>query len=146
MSLEDIFKSLLIGITGALCFLYGFQTRIPLPIWVLNAFNHPWVLLLVFILILVISEWNDKIGAFLILIFVAIIIDRTIFMKRVADNKEPQNIKTIRNMDFNLGRIYMENENTNIDEASGVQKLPITNEIYPVFYGLEQPQIGPAPF
>jgi hypothetical protein len=137
MQIEDIIKSLLVGVTGALCFLYGFQTRIPLPLWVLNAFNHPWIIFIILILIIIISEWNDKIGVFLLLTFIAIIIDRNVFMNRMKDKKEDESEfvtkKTIDEIDLN--KIYIENDKPiikNVTSNENVASLKLSNDLFPI--------------
>lgn len=148
MYIEEIFKSLLIGITAGICFLYAFQTRIPLPIWVLNAFNHPWIILLIIILILVVSEWSDKIGAFLLLLLVAVIIDYTIFMRRPDTINHEKQVKkeNIKNFELNNpNNMYLENI-IQPDISSSNSNIPFSQDIYPSFKGLEEPSSGPAPF
>jgi hypothetical protein len=143
---------LLVGITGAFCFLYGFQTRIPLPLWVLNAFNHPWVIFLAFLFIIFISEWDDKIGAFLLLILVAVVIDHTIFMRRYKNltdlptQEDTTDNKKVVNINYN--NMYLESNTINTDKASnaGPSVLQVPNDVYPIFYGHKEPEIGPAPF
>jgi len=154
MYIEEILKSLLVGITAGICFLYAFQTRIPLPIWALNAFNHPWIILLIIILILIVSEWSDKIGAFLLLLLVAVIIDYTIFARKVNNNNQSQNInenteiKRIQKKSSEMNnpdKMYLENV-IETDDGPPNAKIPYSQDIYPLFKGLEDPTSGPAPF
>lgn len=151
MYLEDILKSILIGITGAICFLYAFQTRIPLPLWVLNLFNHPWIIFLVFLFIIFISEWSDKIAAFLLLLIVALIIDHTIFMKKHNKDYELLNSSNNMNTDTN-NTINNYNDSLNLQSFNdnytnhNLTILNVSDDTYPLYYGNKEPEIGPAPF
>jgi Ca2+/Na+ antiporter len=142
-NIEDIFKSLLIGVSAGICFLYAFQTRIPLPIWALNMYNHPWIILIVIVLIVLVSEWSDKIGALLLLVLVALLINYTIFMRKIENNisqniDKDKEIESIKNNYFELNnpdKIY-----------SSPSKIPYSEKANPSYKGLNDISSGPAPF
>ena len=138
-NIEDIFKSLLIGVSAGICFLYAFQTRIPLPIWALNMYNHPWIILIVIVLIVLVSEWSDKIGALLLLILVALLINYTIFIRKIENNIDKyKEIESIKNNYFELNnpdKIY-----------SHPSKIPYSEKANPSYKGLNDISSGPAPF
>ena len=74
-------EGLTIGILSGVCIIYGFQTRVKYPLWVIKSYDHPWVLLALLILSLYLFQVNRIIGALMILITTALIIDGIIFTR-----------------------------------------------------------------
>ena len=74
-------EGLIIGILSGICIIYGFQTRVKYPLWMVKAYDHPWIILLLIIVSLYTLQVNEKIGALLLIITLAMIVDGIIFTR-----------------------------------------------------------------
>ena len=79
--MNEYLEGLIIGILSAICIIYGFQTRVKYPLWMVKMYDHPWIILILILLSLYVLQNNQKIGALLVLITCALIIDGVIFIR-----------------------------------------------------------------
>jgi hypothetical protein len=79
--MNEYLEGLIIGILSAICIIYGFQTRVKYPLWMVKMYDHPWIILILVLLSLYVLQNNQKIGALLLLITSALIIDGVIFTR-----------------------------------------------------------------
>jgi hypothetical protein len=99
MSNENIVEGFLIGILSAVCVIYAFQTRVKYPLWIVKMYDHPSILLLTLILALYVFLINQKVGALLLLIISALIVDGILFARphnfTSASHKHHNNIQFV---------------------------------------------------
>jgi hypothetical protein len=74
-------EGLSIGILSALCIIYGFQTRVKYPLWIVKMYDHPWIIIVLLLLSLHVLQTNQQIGALLFLLTCALIVDGIIFTR-----------------------------------------------------------------
>jgi len=79
--MNEYLEGIIIGILSAICIIYGFQTRVKYPLWVVKIYDHPWIILVMLLLSLHILQSNNKIGALLLLLTFALIVDGIIFTR-----------------------------------------------------------------
>jgi hypothetical protein len=79
--MNQYLEGLIIGILSAICIIYAFQTRVKYPLWMIKVYDHPWIILILILLSLYILQFNEKIGAMLFIITMAMIIDGVIFTR-----------------------------------------------------------------
>lgn len=75
----DILEGLLIGVVGGLVILYGLQPREAYPKWMLAPYDHPWLFLVMFVVIIYVGMYNRLLGALLFLLAVSLYVDLIIF-------------------------------------------------------------------
>jgi hypothetical protein len=78
---KTVVEGILIGVLAAVAILYGFQTRIAYPTFVVNMLNHPWVLLLLFVAVPIVAKFSAVVGALMFLLLVAFAIDALLFAR-----------------------------------------------------------------
>ena len=79
--MNEYIEGILIGILAGICIIYGFQTRVKYPLWMVKAYDHPWIILILILLSVYVLQQNEKIGAMLLIITIAMIIDGVIFTR-----------------------------------------------------------------
>jgi hypothetical protein len=79
--MNENLEGLIVGILAAICIIYGFQTRVKYPLWMVKMYDHPWIILILVLLSVYVLQHNQKIGALLTLITAALIIDGVIFTR-----------------------------------------------------------------
>lgn len=79
--MNEYLEGLIIGLLSAICIIYGFQTRVKYPLWMVKMYDHPWIILILVLLSVYVLQSNQKIGALLLLITSALIIDGVIFTR-----------------------------------------------------------------
>ena len=116
----SIFNGLLVGILAAICILYVFQIKKPYPIWILKTFEKPWVILIIFILGVLSLGFNREAGVLLIIISVALFIDKFLFARKIPEiTPEKPKKAPISN------KVY--NEPPKPTETHGVTLMPLSN-------------------
>jgi hypothetical protein len=75
-------EGLIIGILAGVCIIYGFQTRVQYRVWMVKAYDHPWIIYFN-ISSLKYLQINEKIGAMLLIISIAMIVDGIIFSRNL---------------------------------------------------------------
>ena len=118
--LLSVFNGLLVGILAAICILYVFQIQKPYPIWILKSFEKPWVILITFILGVLILGFNKEAGVLLIIISVALFIDKFLFARKIPDITPSEKVKKapISN------KVFTEPKPS---ELHGVTLMPLSN-------------------
>ena len=79
--MNEYIEGIIIGILAGICIIYGFQTRVKYPLWMVKAYDHPWIILILILLSIYVLQHNEKIGAMLLIITIAMIIDGVIFTR-----------------------------------------------------------------
>lgn len=118
--LLSIFNGLLVGILAAICILYVFQIKQPYPIWILKSFEKPWVMLILFIMGVLLLGFNKEAGVLIIIISVALFIDKFLFARKIPDITPSQKSKKapISN------KVFIEPKPS---ENHGVTLMPLSN-------------------
>ena len=119
--LVSIFNGLIVGILAAICILYVFQVKTPYPIWILKSFEKGWVLFILFLLGVVFLGFNKEAGVLLIIISVALFIDKFLFARNIEQKPQIISVKSapISN------KIYVEDSKK--VEDHGITLLPLSN-------------------
>lgn len=80
----DAVEGTLIGGLAATVILYSFQTKVAYPDPVLQVIDHPWVVLLAFLgVLLIATKGHHEVTALLLLLLVAFVMDTTLFARRL---------------------------------------------------------------
>ena len=79
--MSEYLEALIIGILAGICVIYSFQTRVKYPLWIIKIYDHPWILLLLILISVYALKYNQTIGALLVLITCALIVDGFIFTR-----------------------------------------------------------------
>ena len=79
--IEDV----LVGALSALTVLYAFQTRVAYPSFVLKTLEHPWIIVVCFIIAIYIYQLSPSISVLLILLLLAFVADTLIFVRSVNE-------------------------------------------------------------
>jgi len=79
--MTQLIEGLIIGILAGVCVIYGFQTRVKYPLWMVKAYDHPWIILVFTLLSVYVLQFNPKIGAMLLIMTMALIVDGIIFTR-----------------------------------------------------------------
>lgn len=137
--MTDAVRGAVLGAVAALCVVYSFQTKVVYPDWVLATWDHPWIFVVLVIVSLYIFVWSQELAVLLLLVLAAIIADKILFgrvlypvvnvEKTKQESVEPSEIPTV-----------------DLYGPPSASSEIVSEPQYPLFYGLESPQIGPAPF
>ena len=79
-------EGILLGVLAGVCIIYGFQTRVKYPLWMVKSYDHPWIILVLILLSVYVLQHNAKIGAMLLIMTMALIIDGIIFTRTLKLN------------------------------------------------------------
>lgn len=124
--LLSIVNGFIVGILVAICILYVFKIKTPYPAWLLKTFEKPWILLLLFILGVIFLNYNKEAGALIIIISIALFIDRFLFARplNMDTSDKPKTKKApISNKEIPKNSSTIDPEM----EDHGVTLLPLTN-------------------
>lgn len=150
--MTSLIEPLFVGAFAAISVVYTFQTRIPYPVWIVQAYDKPWIFVLLFCLAIAIGSWSIKISVMTILLLCALWLDGVIFLRNYEDEKSKQtieNIVTSSSKDLELWPYDKPSASRTSHVISGppLQGVPLPEPQYPVFHGTsDEVQIGPAPF
>lgn len=142
----DVLEGLLIGIVGGLVVLYGLQPKEAYPKWMLVPYDHPWMFLVMFVVIIYVGMYNRLLGALLFLLAFSLYIDLIIFGRPTIFKTDsmPQSAQEANNSQDVIG-----SEAYGDWSAEGIplSAVHIQEPNYPMFFGVHEPQPGdPAPF
>lgn len=146
----QVVQGLAIGALAAISIIYTFQTRVPYPAWVLQAYDKPWVFLVLFLTAAIVFYEHRSIGAMLLLLLGAVWMDGLLFA-RSYDHHEPITT-TPENVQQKQTEVwpYTTTVNDRIADLDtfgpSLETVPLPEPVYPVFYGLNDIAPGPAPF
>jgi len=79
-------EGIVLGVLAGVCIIYGFQTRVKYPLWMVKSYDHPWIILVLILLSVYVLQHNAKIGAMLLIMTMALIIDGIIFTRTLKLN------------------------------------------------------------
>lgn len=150
--MTSLIEALLVGAFAAISVVYTFQTRIPYPVWIVQAYDKPWIFVLLFCLAIVIGSWSMKISVMTILLLCALWLDGVIFLRNYDEDKSKpmmEGVGTNSSKDLEVWPYDEPSVARTSDVISGppLQGVPLPEPHYPVFHGLnDEVQIGPAPF
>jgi hypothetical protein len=153
MDLLQILQGLVIGALAAISIIYTFQTRVPYPTWMLQAYDKPWVFLLMFIASLLLMSQNVVLGALLLLLLAALAMDGLLFARSYESSPPIAAPTAATNGNTSAVEVWPFAEQTNRRLSDpdlygpGLDTVPLPEPMYPVFYGLhEDVAPGAAPF
>jgi len=69
-------KGLIIGLISGICVFFAFQTKTVYPVWVINVWKHPAIIILAILVALLVSKWSIELSAILILCIAAVTLDK----------------------------------------------------------------------
>lgn len=147
----SLIEALFVGAFAAITIIYTFQTRILYPIWVIKAYDKPWLFVILFIIAVSLSTWSTKVSVMLVLLLGALWLDGLIFL-RAYDEKDEAPVKSVGTKeDANLEVWPFEEPNVarSPEAIAGppLHAVPLPEPQYPVFYGVSEDILsGPAPF
>ncbi len=78
---KDVLEGFVTGVLAASVIIYGFQTRMEYPPFLLHMINHPWMIVVAIVLGLVMLDKSPHIGALLLLWILAFVIDIALFSR-----------------------------------------------------------------
>jgi succinate dehydrogenase hydrophobic anchor subunit len=82
----EYIEGVVLGVLAGVCIIYGFQTRVKYPLWMVKSYDHPWIILVLILLSVYVLQHNAKIGAMLLIMTMALIIDGIIFTRTLKLN------------------------------------------------------------
>lgn len=151
----------LIGAAAGLLWLYGLRPNIPYPWWMLQSFQHPWVFLVMLVVVLYVATWSPVLAVMLFLLVAALLMDMILYASPAATAAmaAPGHVATQRVLPapHNMYTVHDEERDDGLPspyEADAARMSGITlssvalpEPHYPTFYGLRAEQPGePAPF
>lgn len=137
--MADALRGLLVGLISGICVIYAFQTKVIYPQWVLKSWDHPWVFVVLVVIALSIAQWSVEISALTLLCLAAVIGDKLVFGQPKKQKSKEQKVATNESQpEFNSGILDTYGE--------PLDTIELEQPEYPLFYGLEDAQSGPAPF
>jgi hypothetical protein len=143
--MTDVVKGLTVGFIAGVCVFYAFQTRVVYPYWVTGIWDNPWILVLVALAALGLASWSAEVAVLLLLCVVALIVDNIVFARKPIVDKVESKAWSSR-VNRPPPAIHDEiDDDTRYGVPVAAPTLANRPE-YPVFYGIDQPQSGPAPF
>jgi hypothetical protein len=120
--INSIINGLLVGILAGFCILYVFQLSKPYPLWMLKIFEHPWILLIMFIIGVLLLNSNIEAGVLLLILTTALVFDKLLLLRKYPDSTKVKPIPQL-NIVKNIP-IPVTTESVNIQK--GIELLPTT--------------------
>lgn len=153
MDLLQILQGLMIGAFAAISIIYTFQTRVPYPTWMLQAYDKPWVFLLLFVAALVLMSQNTVLGALLLLLLAALAMDGLLFARSYESPITSETAAPMINEKNQTLEVwpFVEQTKRRLSDPEqygpSLDMVPLPEPLYPVFYGLDDDVApGAAPF
>lgn len=153
MDILQILQGLVIGALAAISIIYTFQTRVPYPTWMLQAYDKPWVFLLLFVAALFLMTQHAVLGALMLLLLAALAMDGLLFARSYETSSfletatpriEPNNqsLEVWPFAEQTKRRLYDPEQ-----YGPSLDMVPLPEPLYPVFYGLDDDVApGAAPY
>lgn len=138
----DAIEPIVIGILAAVTVIYTFQTRIAYPVWLLRAFDYPWVLLVALVIVLLMYPTLPKISVMLCLLVLAMWMDFVLFSKDWQLDTQAGGGSKGNGVSSNVYGSPLERKNDSEYEKTTFGSM---QPIYPVFAGTQADIPGPAP-
>lgn len=156
--MASVLMGTLIGATAALLWLYGLRPDIPYPRWMLQSFHHPWIFLVMLILVMYVATFSPVLAVMLFLLVAALLMDMILYATPVA----PGYVRTQTVLPTPRG-VYGASPAAEQNPKDGVPTpyearashgtgislsgVPLPEPAYPVFHAHAPVQPGdPAPF
>jgi hypothetical protein len=145
-----LLEGVVLGGLAAVVLIYALQTRVLYPLWMLQTYDHPWILLVLFVVSILVFQVHPRIGAYLILVTLAILVDGLLFVRHL-EKEQPRTwtaqdlvvpMKPKEVWPFDAPSLARD------EDAAGpsLASIPLPQPEYPSFYGMEDQAYGPAPF
>jgi hypothetical protein len=151
VALLDIFEGLVIGAFAAISIIYTFQTRIPYPTWILQAYDKPWLFVLLLTIAIIMFSQSPIIGSLIILLLGAVWMDGLLFARSTEKptQHDDANTKEATGQTMEIWP-FIEGSKKRLSDPElygpSLDMVPLPEPVYPVFYGLDDVASGAAPF
>ena len=80
-SVNTVVEGFIVGGLAAATIIYAFQTRVAYPDFILKVLDHPWVLVLTFIISVLMFHWSPAASVLMLLMLAAFTMDTFIFAR-----------------------------------------------------------------
>lgn len=142
---SPILEGFLVGILSAVAIVYAFQTRNAYPDFVLNAINHPWIIVSTFIVALLMFNWSPTAASLLFLILSALVIDLYMFARPLPTlmSESPSERLSHQSAAAAHGNDEID---ANIHQAPPLNAVALPQPMYPFYASTDEVRGGPAPF
>jgi hypothetical protein len=85
---SDIIEGFVVGILAALVILYGLSPKTAYPSWMMTVFHHPWLFVVVLVIIVyTAATWSMTVAGLLLILFAALITDMFLFGRPIASER-----------------------------------------------------------
>lgn len=144
--MADVLKGLIVGFIAGVCVFYAFQTRVVYPYWVTMMWDHPWMFVVAGLCALGLAPWSVEASVLLLLCLAALLVDKLVFASKHIP-KQTTSVPSAWESRINTKPPvdHIEDSPIEFGEPLAAPTL-LSHPDYPLFYGIDQPQSGPAPF
>lgn len=148
----SLIEGVVIGVLAATAIVYGFQTRVMYPTSVLRVLDHPWVILVLIVIIILVYRWSPIVSALMFLLVLAFIMDTTLFARPLptligeSPSEQLSHASAAHALPHDNSYMY---KDTDTDDVHGapLNSISLPTPIYPTFdYDPHETRGGPAPF
>ena len=130
----DAIEGLLIGILATFVLLFSFQTHIPYPLIMVKTIEHPWIIVLLYILAIIIGRVSPKLSVLLLLLLTAFVMEVFLFTRPVIDTISktemiPMHEEVSYINDTNYSNVSNDANNADGTNANGTNNADGTNDV-----------------
>ena len=87
--INDSVEGLVVGVLAAITIIYAFNTQVPYPEPLLQALHHPWVILILFAIAVMLFHWSRTASVLMILMLLAFCMDVYVFATKPIQKESP---------------------------------------------------------
>ncbi len=142
-------EGILIGAVGALVILYGLRPTEAYPAWMLIPYDHPWVFLVLLLIIVYIGAYHRLFGGLLLLLVASLYVDLMLFGRPTIFKRDSVPTDNKLSVDT-LGEVTQSTVSSSAKWANigiSLSHVNIAEPNYPLIQGMHEPQPGePAEF
>lgn len=88
--LEELVRGIITGIFMGFVILYSLRPKTPYPSFMLLSFEHPWVFIVLAIVVIYLFVWDRVVGCLGFIILLCLVLDFHMFSKKPIEIKEFQ--------------------------------------------------------
>jgi len=129
----DAFKGILTGMLIGILIFYSLRPSIPYPYWMLTPYEHPWMFILLLVLIVYLLMWDQVIGVMFLLVVGALLLDLYLLGTKHIESQHDDTVHYETSEGDLLDVPSFEYPKSYDMSTDQLEDLPIDSGVYPMF-------------
>lgn len=95
MNIDDVTKGLATGLLIGILLTYSFRPKVPYPAWMLQPYEHPWLFIVLMLVVIALAAWDAKVGGLAFLVVATLLADYYVFGRRQPPPQAQENDEVV---------------------------------------------------